>query len=251
MTNTRPNVRQARRVLVTGASSGIGLAIAKAFLECGDYVVCLALDLDELEKNFPKPRAKALLHAFDLAQTAQIPTIIASLPAEYREVDILVNCAGIDRDGVRPFHETEPQGILDTISVNLAAPMLLAHAVLPGMLARGGGDIINIGSMMGRVTMPRYCSYSTTKFGLRGFSEALRTDLGESDIRVIEISPSTVRTNFASNRLNGDSEGGNEFYGRFPDCLSAQDVADVVLHAVSQPNRVTLGEISIGATRRL
>lgn len=249
MTNSQPIARQVRRVFVTGASSGIGLAIARAFIEGGDFVVCLALNRVELEANFPE-RENVLLYPFDLACTDQIPQLMASLPAGFRDIDILVNCAGVDRDGVRPFHETDPAGILDTIGINLAAPMLLARAVLPGMLARGSGDIVNIGSMMGRVTMPRYCSYSASKFGMRGFSEALRADLGTSDIRVIEVSPSTVRTNFASSRLNGDAAGGEQFYEQFPDCLSAQDVADVVLHAVAQPGRVTLGEISIGATRR-
>jgi 3-hydroxy acid dehydrogenase/malonic semialdehyde reductase len=234
-----------KTVLVTGASSGIGAAIARQQLERGCRVICLALRRDELEATFAGAGEAAVLLPLDLSATATILPALEALPDELHSVDALVNCAGIDAGGASPFHEVAPETIVATIAVNLTALMLVTRFVLPAMRRNDAGDIVNIGSILGHRAGDNMCAYSATKYGVRGFSEALRHDLRTTKVRVSEVVPGTVKTNFARHRWPDDVERAETFYDRFPMTLSADDVARTVGFILEQPPNVQLGSVTV------
>lgn len=234
-----------RTILVTGASSGIGAAIAQQQLARGHRVICVALRRDELEAAFPDAGGAATLLPLDLSATDTILTTLATLPGELQRIDALVNCAGIDPGAAAAFHEVLPETIVATIAVNLTASMLVTRFVLPGMRENDRGDIVNVGSILGHRAGDNMCAYSATKFGLRGFSDALRHDLRGTRVRVSEVVPGTVKTNFARHRWPDDNERAETFYDRFPMTLSAEDIARTVDFIIEQPPHVQLGSVSV------
>jgi 3-hydroxy acid dehydrogenase/malonic semialdehyde reductase len=238
-----------RIALVTGASSGIGAALAEQLIGRGCRVICAALDAQVLERRCSALGERAHALAIDLAETAQIDGALARIPEPFQAIDILVNCAGHDLGGNGRYEIAAPDDIANVLAVNLAGLMRLTRIVLPGMLARGRGDIVNIGSVVSRVRNRHLAAYTASKHGVHGFTEGLRGDYADTDLRIIEIQPGAVRTNFAKSRWRGDAAKAAAFYDAFPGVLAPEQVAESIIWALERPPGVTIGEILILPTR--
>jgi len=230
--------------LVTGASSGIGAALAAQLVAKGARVVAAARRIERLDELAARLGASCLPIALDVADDASVASLAERLPAEWRGIDILVNNAGHGTGGKVPFGEGALADWLAMIETNLAGLLRVTRAVIPGMLERGGGQILNIGSVTGVRAVPNDAVYVASKHAVNGFSKALRLDyLGR--IRVIEIQPGIVRTGFAGTRWRGDEAKGAAYYDSFPVCLEAEDIAACCVFALEQPARATIAELLI------
>jgi len=184
-----------RAVLLTGASGGIGRCLARELARRGARLALTGrneTELASLAQGLSAAGGSALALPLDLSEPASHKALIERAEAALGAIDVLVNNAGLSRFG--SFSEEDEAAIRRVIEVNLTAPMLLARAALPGMLQRGSGQIVNIGSGFGSIAFPNFAVYSATKFALRGFSEALRRELGRSGVAVTYVAPRTTDT---------------------------------------------------------
>ena len=190
-----------RTVIVTGASSGIGEATARAFGQAGDRVVLAARRVDRLQQ-VAAALPDSLVVPADLTKSEDVARVAAEALARYGRIDVLVNNAGL---GKYDWLERLPEEDIRTeIQVNMIAPILLTRAVLPAMQAQGRGVIINVASVAGKISTPTMSIYNATKFGLDGFSEALRREVGPQGIHVCVIYPGPVAgTELGAKRTKG------------------------------------------------
>lgn len=237
-----------RVALVTGASSGIGASIARKILERGARVVGLSLDEAGLRTTLGESD-RACLVPFDLANIDAIEDALSGLPAKFKNINTLVNCAAHDTGGRVPFDQHKISDVLSIINVNLAATLMITRLVIPGMVRDNIGDIVNIGSVAAKEPATNLASYSTTKHGVSGFSAALRNDYAHTNMRIMQVIPGTVRTNFAATRFGGDAAKGDAYYGLRAACLTPDQVADTVIWALDQPPEVTIAELFVLPTR--
>ena len=232
--------------LVTGANAGIGAAVARRLAEDGHRVIVAGRRLEaiETEANAIAAATGASIQPLllDVEDPESVESLVERLPAPWRSIDVLVNNAGHDRGGRKKFHEADPADFRSVIETNLIGLVHVTHAVIQGMVERNAGHIINIGSVQGTITYPRAAVYTASKFGIHGFSECLRIDYVNTAIRVTEIMPGLVQTQFAENRW-GDAERATSFYAEFKARLWPADVANAVVYALSQPPHVDVGQI--------
>ena len=228
--------------LVTGASSGIGEAICRMLVSSRYKVIGAARTEsklqglgDELGSSFhPLP--------LDVTNTQSVSSLIERLPQDFQDVDVLVNNAGHDIGGRRFFEEGSAQQWSDIIETNVQGLMRVTHAMIDGMLARGHGHVVNIGSIAGLKPYATGAAYVTSKYAVHGFSESLRLDYAGRGIRVSEIMPGLVRSGFAGQRL-GDAKKADAFYDSVGQSLSPEDVARSVLFALQQPKHVEIAQL--------
>lgn len=190
-----------RTVIVTGASSGIGEATARAFGRAGDRVVLVARRVDRLQQVAAGLPGSLVVPA-DLTKGEDVGRVAAEALARYGRIDVLVNNAGL---GTYDWLERLPEeDIRAEVAVNMLAPILLTRAVLPAMQVQASGVIINVASVAGKISTPTMSIYNATKFGLDGFSEALRREVGPQGIHVCVIYPGpVVGTEFGARRVKG------------------------------------------------
>jgi len=224
-------------VFITGASSGIGAACARRFAHEGKRLVLAGRRTDrlmelkrELESNTP---AKVHAIALDVREKAAVDEAISSLPAEFSAIDVLLNNAGLAL-GLEPAHQvaiSDWEGMVDT---NVKGLLYVTRAVLPGMVARDRGHIVQMGSVAGTYPYPGGNVYCGTKAFVHQFSLALRADLLGTKIRVTCIEPGMVETEFAEVRFKGDKSKAKQVYaGMQP--LTADDIADAIAWCTSRP----------------
>ena len=231
--------------LVTGASSGFGEAIAMALAAKEVRVIATARNaarLAKLEKRIGDRLFPLALDVTDSSATAGLPE---SLPAAWREIDILINNAGSDVGGRQPFEVGSIEDWVSTIDVNVTGLLRVSRAVMPGMIARGRGHIVNLGSMAALRPTAGLAAYGASKAAVHGFSDGLRAELRGSPIRVSEIMPGTARTGFAEARWRGDKAEAEKFYNSFKTLLTSEDVASAVIYALEQPPHVVVAELVI------
>ncbi len=233
-----------KTALISGAGTGIGRASALALAEAGYRVVCCGRRQEPLEALAGEIGDNALALTLDVTDPASIESLFQRLPDGWREIDLLVNNAGHDVGGRRPFHEGAVEQWAAIIETNVTGLLRLTRAVVPQMLTRGSGDVVNLGSIAGITAYAKGAPYNASKFAVHGFSQALRLDYLDRDIRVIEILPGVVRTDFAETRW-GDRETGDAFYDSYDDCLLPEDIARTLVFAVTQPRHVTLTQIVV------
>ena len=239
------SVNGEKTVLVTGASSGFGEAIAKRMAGHGHKVILAARRLDRLSKlakNLGEDRAHAL--RMDVTDRCQVVDAINELPSQFSSIDILVNNAGLAL-GLAPAHEvdaTDWDGMLET---NCRGVMNVTHAVLPGMVRRRVGHVINIGSVAGTYPYIGGNVYGATKAFVRQFSLNLRSDLHGTGLRVTSVEPGLCGgTEFSSIRFKGDDKRAASMYeGMIP--ILPDDVAESVYWAASQPDHVNINAIEV------
>jgi NADP-dependent 3-hydroxy acid dehydrogenase YdfG len=235
--------------LVTGAGSGIGAAVAQQLAARGVRVICAGRRLERLAPVVERlgPNASAL--QLDVADPASAASLLERLPAALRPIDILVNNAGHDVGGRKRFDLGEVEEWAGIIETNVTGMARVTHAIAPGMVARGRGHIVNLGSVAGLKVYRSGSIYNASKFAVRAFTEGLRMDYADSDIRVTEILPGLTRTGFAAARFHGDRQRGEDYYARFPGTIAAADVARAVIFALEQPASVTIAQLVVVPTR--
>jgi NADP-dependent 3-hydroxy acid dehydrogenase YdfG len=234
-------------VFITGASSGIGEACARAFAAHGTRLLLAARRKDRLDQLIsPLTNAGAAsVHTFalDVTDADAVRRAIAELPSDFEAIDVLVNNAGLSR-GLDPVQSGDLKDWNEMIDTNIKGLLYVTRAVVPGMLARGGGHIINLGSTAGHVTYPKGAVYCATKAAERVLSEGLRQDVLGTPLRVTSVDPGMVQTEFSEVRFRGDKARAATVYdGLTP--LSADDVADAIVWAATRPVHVNVAEIQL------
>ncbi len=230
--------------LVSGASGGIGEAICRHLIDHGYRVVASARNqarLQALARALGDRLHPLLLDVTDAAATRSLDSV---LPAEFSNPCVLINNAGHDVGGRRPFEQGSADQWCDIIEPNVQGMIRLTHALIDGMLARGSGHIVNMGSIAGLKPYATGSAYVSSKYAVHGFSETLRLDYAGRGIRVTEIMPGLVRSGFAEQRL-GDALQAQEFYDSFEQCLEPEDVARTVVFALQQPAHVEIAQLVV------
>jgi len=221
-----------RHAIVTGASRGIGLAIATSLGGAGASLTLIARDKRTLEKLASKLDARAL--SCDVGDAAAVERSIALLERDAAAPDILVNNAGLFQPA--PVDATTTEALSAALEVNLVAPFRFVRAFLPSMLERGAGDIVSIGSIADHATFPENAAYGASKHGLRALHDVLRAELHGTGVRVTLISPGPVDTSLWD-EIEPDSREGFTPRSRM---LGPNAVAAAVLYAVMQPREVDI-----------
>jgi 3-hydroxy acid dehydrogenase / malonic semialdehyde reductase len=237
-------------VLVTGASSGIGEATAEAFAGLGARVLMCARRTDRLEalarRLETERRVPVHFFGLDVRDRAAVDGALAALPPDWRAIDVLVNNAGLSR-GLDKL----PGGLVsdweEMIDTNVKGLLYVTRAVLPGMIERGRGHVINVGSVAGLEVYPAGNAYCATKFAVRALTKGLRLDLSGTPVRVSEVAPGMVETEFSLVRFHGDAErAGKVYQGLTP--LSPDDIADAVVWCATRPLHVNVSDVVIWPT---
>jgi 3-hydroxy acid dehydrogenase/malonic semialdehyde reductase len=240
-----------RTVFITGASSGIGMSCAHKFAQEGANLLLCARRVDRLEKLKSELFAKhphIHIHVFslDVRNNDTVVRTLSTLPDEWKQVDILVNNAGLSR-GLDKFQDASVQDWEEMIDTNIKGLLYVSKAILPVMLERGKGHIINIGSIAGREVYPRGHVYSASKHAVDAITKGLRMDLVDTPLRVTTVDPGLVETEFSVIRFRGNEEKAKAVYQNLTP-LSPDDVADAVVWAATRPAHVQIADIVIFPT---
>ncbi len=232
-------------VFITGASSGIGEACARIFAAEGARILMVARRLDRLAALLPELKtlgsADAHTISLDVRSNTAVNEAISALPAAWQEIDVLINNAGLSR-GLDKLYEGNVEDWDEMIDTNVKGLLYVTRAVVPGMVKRGRGHIVNLGSTAGRVTYPNGAVYCGSKAAERIITEGLRQDVLGTPIRVTTVDPGMVQTEFSEVRFHGDTARAAKVYENLTP-LRAEDVADAILFAVTRPARVNIAEI--------
>ena len=237
-------------ILVTGASSGIGAACARRFAAEGADLVLWARRADRLERLAAElgteRRVKLSVAQVDVRDRGAVDRAAEALVGAGRIPDVLINNAGL-ASGMTKIQEGDPEDWDRMIDTNLKGLLNVTRAILPHVIARGRGHIVNIGSTAGHQTYPMGNVYNATKFGVRALTEGMNLDLAGTPIRVSSVDPGLVETEFSEVRFHGDRQRARSVYqGLQP--LTADDVADTIAYVVNLPEHVNILDLVIMPT---
>ena len=240
-------------VFITGASSGIGRASAKAFAAEGARLLLCARRMErlrELEKELTTahPSHNVLSVPLDLRNQKEVEEALDKLPEEWKKIDVLLNNAGLSR-GLDKLQEGSIEDWDEMIDTNVKGLLYITRKVVPGMVARGRGHIINIGSIAGHEVYPKGNVYCASKFAVDAITQGLRLDLVDTPLRVTTIDPGLVETEFSEVRFHGDKERAKTVYkGLEP--LHPEDIAETIIWCASRPAHVQIADIVIFPTNQ-
>ncbi|MEO5560679.1 MAG: SDR family NAD(P)-dependent oxidoreductase [Dokdonella sp.] len=238
-----------RVALVTGASSGIGEATALALAARGAHVALAARRrdrLDVLTQRIHAQGGKALVVVADFSEEAQAQRAVAETQAHFGRLDILVNNAGVMY--LEPVETADLRRWRHMLELNVLGLIAATQAVLPGMRARRDGHIVNIASTAGRLATANAAAYAATKFGVVGFSEALRKEVYMDNIRVTVIEPGVVETELRDHIADADTQRAINAWADSLRQLKSEDVANAIVFCVSQPDHVNINEVLMRPT---
>ncbi len=240
-----------RIALITGASSGIGEACARKFAEGGYDLILTARraeKLAELAAELEAEGTKVKTLTFDVRDAEAAETAIYSLEPEWRKIDVLINNAGLAL-GLDKEYEGDPDDWNTMIDTNIKGLLTMTRLIVPGMVERNEGHVINIGSVAGDAAYAKGNVYCATKAAVKTITDGLRIDLAETAVRVTNLKPGLVETNFSNVRFHGDNQRADNVYkGITP--LTGADIADVAFYAASAPKHVQIAEVLILATHQ-
>ena len=240
-----------RIALITGASSGIGEACARKFAEGGYDLILTARraeKLAELKAELEAEGTKVKTLTFDVRDAEAAETAVDSLEPEWREINVLINNAGLAL-GLDKEYEGDPDDWNTMIDTNIKGLLTMTRLIVPGMVERNEGHVINIGSVAGDAAYAKGNVYCATKAAVKTITDGLRIDLAETAVRVTNLKPGLVETNFSNVRFHGDNQRADNVYkGITP--LSGADIADVAFYAASAPKHVQIAEVLILATHQ-
>jgi NADP-dependent 3-hydroxy acid dehydrogenase YdfG len=234
-------------VFITGATSGIGKSCAYAFAAQGADIIITGRRLNllnELSSDIKKKYGvKVYSFKLDVRKREEVEWAVNHLPDEWKRINILVNNAGLGR-GLNKLYEDDPEGWEEMIDTNLKGLLYVTRYVVPGMVSRKEGHVINIGSIAGHEAYPRGSVYCSTKHAVTAVTKSLRMDLLENNVRVSTVDPGMVETNFSNVRFYGDEERAKNVYKGL-DPLTGDDVAEAVIFCATREPRVNINEIII------
>jgi len=232
-------------VFITGASAGIGKACAETFASKGANLILCSRRierLNELKKSLGKKyKVKIFVAQLDVRKLRDVKKVIGALPANWKRIDILLNNAGLAR-GFNKIHEADVTHWEEMINTNVKGLLYVTRTILPQMVTRKSGHVINIGSVAGHEVYPMGNVYCATKFAVNALTQSIRLDVLDKNIRVTSVDPGMVLTEFAKVRFSGDENRANKVYeGATP--LSPQDIAEAVLFSATRRENVNINEI--------
>jgi 3-hydroxy acid dehydrogenase/malonic semialdehyde reductase len=234
-------------VFITGATSGIGKACAYSFAKEKANLIINARREDLLNEIAGDLRdnygIKVLAFKMDVTKREEVEKAIADIPEEWKNIDILLNNAGLAK-GLAKLHEDDPENWEVMIDTNVKGLLYVTRAIVPGMVQRNLGHIINLGSIAGRIAYPKGGVYCATKHALNAITNSLRIDVNDKNIRVSTVDPGAVETNFSLIRFNGDKQKSDEVYRGYEQ-LVADDIAECVLFCATRPPHVSIHEIVV------
>ena len=237
-------------VFITGASSGIGAACARAFAARGDRLVLCARRADRLEAEAAQLRSGhgVAVHTFelDVRDAGAVARAVDALPADFAAIDVLVNNAGLSR-GLDPAYANEVRHIDEMVDTNVKGLLYVTRAVVPGMLERGRGHVVNIGSTAGHAVYPGGTVYAATKHAVDAITRGLKMDVHGTPIRVSGVDPGLTETDFSLVRFEGDAARAEAAYAK-TEPLRPEDVADVVVWVATRPARVNISDVVLMPT---
>ncbi len=234
-----------KTALITGATSGIGKATAERFAKEGIALVVCGRRQERLDELVEELSKQVPVHSltFDVRNRSDVATAIASLPKDFSQIDILVNNAG-NAHGL----DTIQEGNLDDwdamLDINVKGLLYVSKAIIPGMIERNEGHIINIGSLAGKEVYPKGNVYCASKHAVDAINQGMRKDLNEFGIRVGAINPGLVETEFSEVRFKGDNDRAKTVYQGYK-ALQAEDIADIIHFVVTRPYHVNIADLLV------
>lgn len=231
--------------LITGAAGGMGTAIAKALVEAGHALVLVDRDEPKVAAlaRTLGPRTVAL--TVDIADGMSVDALPDRIPETFRPIDILINNAGHDIGGRKRFDVGSADDWAAIVETNLIGLMRVTRAILPDMIKRNTGDIINMGSIAALRIVPDMAPYNASKAGVHMLVDVIRAELAETNIRVTEIMPGLTRTGIIRTRYRGDLAQEKEYFDQFKIALEPEDIARSIMFALSQPRHVQVAEMVV------
>jgi serine 3-dehydrogenase len=241
-----------KTVFITGASSGIGLACAYAFARQDARLIIAARRKERIEALAQELNrvhdTEVLTIQLDVRNQPAVEKAVKDLPPNWKDIDVLVNNAGLSR-GLDKLYEGKLEDWEEMIDTNIKGLLYVSRAVIPGMVARGRGTVINIGSIAGHEVYPGGNVYCATKFAVDALTRGLRHDLVDTPIRVCTVDPGLVETEFSVVRFRGNEQRAKTVYQNLSP-LTGADVADAVLYCASRPPHVQIAEMIILPTNQ-
>ena len=234
-----------KTALVTGASSGIGKATAIALADAGYRVVICGRRMEALQELKDQLQAKTDVHIlqFDVRDREKVKEAIESLPQEFQTIEVLVNNAG-NAHGLDPIQSGNIDDWDAMIDINVKGLLYVSRAIIPKMIKRKSGHIINVGSLAGKEVYPNGNVYSASKHAVDAINKGMRIDLNRTGIRVGAINPGLVETNFSEVRFKGNSERANNVYQGYQ-ALKPRDIADIIVFMVTRPSHVNIADLLV------
>lgn len=234
-----------KTILITGATSGIGLATAKIFVQNNFKIIITSRKQENLDKTTSLfgNSTNVLALKFDVSDREETYKALQNLPSEFAEIDILVNNAG-NAYGLESIPEGNEQDWDNMIDINVKGLLNVTKALTPKMMELKMGHIINVGSLAGYEVYPNGGVYCASKYAVRAITEGLRKDLNAYEVKVSSINPGLVETNFSNVRFNGDTEKASKVYQGFS-ALQAEDVAETIYFMATRKDHVNLAEVLI------
>ena len=234
-----------KNILITGATSGIGKATAIKLAEKGYNLILCGRRKNKLEelKNFLSKKTRIETLIFDVRDKVEVDKQINSLPLDFKKIDILINNAG-NAHGISPINEGVTEDWDAMIDGNVKGLLYVSKSVIPQMVERETGHIINISSVAGKQTYENGAVYCASKKAVEAISEGMRLDLTKHKIKVTNIAPGAVETEFSKVRFKGDLEKAKKVYEGY-EPLIAEDLADLIYYVVNLPERVTIADVTL------
>ena len=234
-----------RNAVVTGAAGGMGRAITRALLESGRRVVLVDRDAESLRQFAAEMGDNTFPIQLDIADANSVERLPDQIPEGFRPIDILVNNAGHDIGGRTRFDIGPADDWADIIQTNLIGLMRVTRSILPDMVRRNAGHIVNMSSINAVRIIPDMAAYSASKAGVHMFTETLRGELAETAIRVTEMQPGLTRTGIILTRYRGDKQKEKDYFDQFKMALDPADIARSIVFALDQPPHVQIAEMMI------
>lgn len=237
-----------KTALITGATSGIGKATAYEFANHGIKLILCGRRQDRLMaiKNELEVLTEVHTLNFDVSNKTETFNAIESLPKDFKHIDILINNAG-NAHGLDPIQSGSVDDWDAMMDINVKGLLYVSKAIIPNMVERASGHIINIGSSAGKEVYPKGNVYCATKHAVLAITEGMRIDLNPFGIKVSAISPGAVETEFSEVRFKGDKKTASEVYKGF-DALQAKDIAEIIYFVVSRPKHVNIADLLVYPT---
>jgi NADP-dependent 3-hydroxy acid dehydrogenase YdfG len=234
-----------KTILITGATSGIGLATAKKFANKKNQLILCGRrqhKLDEISNEISKI-TNVLTLRFDVSDKKEVNKVLENLPKEFRSIDILINNAG-NAHGLDTIQEGSLDDWDNMIDSNVKGLLYVSRVIIPKMIEQNSGHIINIGSLAGREVYEKGNIYCATKHAVNAISKAMRIDLNKTGIKVSEINPGLVETDFSNVRFKGDNNRAEKVYLGYK-ALQADDIADIIEFVINRPSHVNIADILV------